>query len=45
MSSSITNAYHGLRLFRPLKSAISSASKPSRASSRMMPNVPSVVST
>ena len=40
-----TPAYKGLRWFRPAMSAISSLSKPSRASNRMTPKAPSAVST
>jgi hypothetical protein len=40
----ITPAYHGLRWLRPLKSSISSASKPARASSMIMPNATAAIS-
>ena len=41
----ITPANKGLRWFKPDKSEISSLSKPSRANSKMTPNVANVVST
>ena len=41
----ITPAYKGLRWLRPARSEISSLSKPSRANSKMTPNVAKVVNT
>ena len=45
ISTSISGASSGSRVDRPLKSAISSCSKPLRLSIRIMPNEASVVST
>ena len=45
MIISVTNANHGLRAFKPLKSSSRSASKPARESRMIMPNAAAAIST
>ena len=44
IANNITNAYHGCLWFKPLKSSISSASKPRRANSIIIPKASVAIS-